>query len=192
MRSPCSYKTMPIHWSIYVALCVWTVVVWRVYGVVIHQWYDTTVILRPFFRNNPGEPVPEENFWTLWRKERLTEADTRTIRLGATPSGLTVPTSTIPHIFLRAGCPSCRPTNSVKALQATSNQWYDRNYLIKLLFDYWRWHCITCCYQCLIENLMTVWWKFCRCTALCNMMTLMSVCVCSDNDIADRQQTDRQ
>jgi len=27
-----------------------------------------------------------------------------------------VPTSTIPHCFLQAGCPSCRPTNSVKAL----------------------------------------------------------------------------
>jgi len=33
--------------------------------------------------------VPKENFWTLWRKGRLTEADTPTIRLGATPSGLT-------------------------------------------------------------------------------------------------------
>jgi len=33
--------------------------------------------------------VPEENFWTLWCKGRLTEADTPTIRLGATPSGLT-------------------------------------------------------------------------------------------------------
>jgi len=46
-------------------------------------------ILRPFFRDHPGEPVPEENFWTLWCKGRLTEADTRTIRLGATPSRLT-------------------------------------------------------------------------------------------------------
>jgi len=36
----------------------------------------------------PGEPVPEENFWTLWRKGRLTEADTLSIRMGATPSGL--------------------------------------------------------------------------------------------------------
>ena len=27
-----------------------------------------------------------------------------------------MPTSTIPHCFLQAGCPSCRPTNSVKAL----------------------------------------------------------------------------
>ena len=48
----------------------------------------TTTILRPFFRDHPGEPVPEENFWTLWCTGRLTEADTLTIRLGATPSGL--------------------------------------------------------------------------------------------------------
>jgi len=33
--------------------------------------------------------VPEGNFWTLWCKGRLTEADTPTSRLGATPSGLT-------------------------------------------------------------------------------------------------------
>jgi len=31
-----------------------------------------------------------------------------------------------PHIFLRAGCPSCRPTNSVKALKATSALWQRR------------------------------------------------------------------
>jgi len=49
----------------------------------------TTTILRPFFRDHSGEPVPEENFWTLWRKGRLTEADTLTIQLGTTPSGLT-------------------------------------------------------------------------------------------------------
>ena len=45
--------------------------------------------LWPFFRDYPGEPVPEEHFWTLWCKRRLTEADTLTIRLGATPSRLT-------------------------------------------------------------------------------------------------------
>jgi len=33
--------------------------------------------------------VPEENFWTLQRKGKLTEANTPTIRLGTTPSGLT-------------------------------------------------------------------------------------------------------
>jgi len=34
------------------------------------------------FRDHPGEPVPEQNFWTLWCKGRLTEADTPTIWLG--------------------------------------------------------------------------------------------------------------
>jgi len=47
----------------------------------------TTTVLRPFFRDHPGEPVPE-NVWTLWCKGRLTKADTQTIQLGATPSGL--------------------------------------------------------------------------------------------------------
>jgi len=47
----------------------------------------TTTVLWPFFRDHPGEPVPEENFWTLWWKGRLTEADTPTI-WHATPSGL--------------------------------------------------------------------------------------------------------
>jgi len=42
--------------------------------------------------------VPEKNFWTVWRKGRLTQADTLTIRLGATPSE-PVPTSTIPLFF---------------------------------------------------------------------------------------------
>jgi len=51
--------------------------------------HHTTTVLRPFFRDHLGEPVPEETFWTLWCKGRLTEADTPTIRLGATPSGLT-------------------------------------------------------------------------------------------------------
>jgi len=36
----------------------------------------TTTVLRPFFWDHPGEPVPEENFWTLWCKGRLTEAHT--------------------------------------------------------------------------------------------------------------------
>ena len=53
------------------------------------KYHNTTAILRPFFRDHPGELVPEENFWTLWCKGRLIEADTLAIRLGATPSGLT-------------------------------------------------------------------------------------------------------
>jgi len=46
-----------------------------------HHRTTATIVLRPLFRNHPGSPVPEENFWTLWCKGRLTEADTPTIRL---------------------------------------------------------------------------------------------------------------
>jgi len=49
----------------------------------------TTTVLQPFFQDHPGEPAPEKNFWTLWCKGILTEADTLTIQMGATPSGLT-------------------------------------------------------------------------------------------------------
>jgi len=79
-----------------------------------------TTVSWPFFRDHPGEPVPEENFWTLWCKEKLTEADTPTILLGATPAGLTSTHLHHPRFFLQAKCPSCHPTNSVKALKATS------------------------------------------------------------------------
>ena len=86
----------------------------------INLCHDTTTILRPFFRDHPGETVPEENFWTLWCKGRLTQADTDQ------PAGRhsiwtnQCPPPTIPPFFLQAGCHSCRPTNSVKALKATS------------------------------------------------------------------------
>ena len=53
------------------------------------------------FRDHPGELVPEENFSTLWCKGRLTEADTRTIRPGATPSRLTSAHLQHPPIFYR-------------------------------------------------------------------------------------------
>ena len=43
--------------------------------------------------------MPEENLWILWWKGRLTEADTPTIRLGATPSGLTSAHLHHPPIF---------------------------------------------------------------------------------------------
>jgi len=79
-----------------------------------------TTVSRPFFWDHPGQPVPEENFWTLWCKGRLTEADTPTIRLGATPSGLSSAHLHHPPYFLQARCPSCRPANSIKALKATS------------------------------------------------------------------------
>jgi len=69
----------------------------------------TTTVLRPFFRDHPGEPVPEENFWTLWCKGRLTEADKLTIRLGATPSGLTSSHLHHPPIFFTGQMPFLPP-----------------------------------------------------------------------------------
>jgi len=85
--------------------------------------HHTTTVLRPFFQDHPGQPVPEWNFWTLWCKGRLIEADTLTIWLGTTPSGLTSAHLHHSPIFLRDGCPSCRPTNSVKALKALPTYW---------------------------------------------------------------------
>jgi len=72
----------------------------------------TTTILRPFFRDHPGELVPEENFWTLWCKGRLTEADTLTIWLGATPSGLTSAHLHRPIFYRPDALPAAQPTVS--------------------------------------------------------------------------------
>jgi len=47
---------------------------------------------------------------------KIMEAEVPTVRVGATPTGQTVLTT--PQGFIQAGCPSCRPTNSVKALKA--------------------------------------------------------------------------
>ena len=75
--------------------------------------HTTTSVLRPFFRDHLGEPVPEENFWTLWCKGRLTDADTLTIRLGATPAGLTSAHLHHPPIFYRPDAlPAAQPTVS--------------------------------------------------------------------------------
>jgi len=56
----------------------------------VSGWVKPTTQPQPFYSpfsgTTQGEPVPEENFWTLWCKGKLTEADTPTIRLGATPS----------------------------------------------------------------------------------------------------------
>ena len=74
----------------------------------------TTTVLQPFFRDHPCEPVPEENFWTTLRcRGRLTEADTPTIRLGATPSGLSSAHLHHPSIFYRPDAlPAAQPTVS--------------------------------------------------------------------------------
>jgi len=73
----------------------------------------TTTVLWPLFRDHPGEPVPEENFWTLWSKGRLMEADTPAIQPGATPSGLTSAHLQHPLVFYRLDAlPATQPTVS--------------------------------------------------------------------------------
>ena len=85
--------------------------------------HHTTTVLRPFFRDHLGEPVPEENFWTLWCKGRLTEADTLTIRLGATPSGLTSAHRHHPSYFYGPDAlPATQPTVSKHWRQLTAPQ----------------------------------------------------------------------
>ena len=70
-------------------------------------------VLRPFFRDQPGELVPEENFCTLWCKGRPTEADTPTIRLGTTPSRLTsAQLHHPPNFYWPDALPAAQPTVS--------------------------------------------------------------------------------
>jgi len=62
--------------------------------------------------------VPEENFWTLWCKARLTEADTLTIRLGTTPSGLTSAHLHHPPFFYSPDAlPATQPTVSTQSTE---------------------------------------------------------------------------
>jgi len=57
--------------------------------------------------------------WIFMEQGRIMVAEAPTVRVGATPAGLTAPTPPQPlQGFLQAGCPSCRPINSVKALKA--------------------------------------------------------------------------
>jgi len=83
----------------------------------------TTTVLWPFFWDHPGEPVPQENFWTSWCKGRSTEADTDHLAGCHFIRTNQCPPPNMP-IFLEAGC--C-PANSVKALKAKS---YDTEYIV--------------------------------------------------------------
>jgi len=72
--------------------------VWYAYGAMwsyhsMHWPLDLLLqLLQPFYGPFSGTTrvswCQKKNFWTLWCKGRLTEADTLTIQLGATPSGL--------------------------------------------------------------------------------------------------------
>ena len=57
--------------------------------------------------------------WTLLKQETVSGSDIRRATCKSAPRSRQKNASTPPLSFLQAGCPSCRPTNSVKALKAT-------------------------------------------------------------------------
>jgi len=66
----------------------------------------TTTVLQTVVWDYAGELVPEEIIWTFMVPGKMTEADTWTIRLGATPPGLISDPSPISPDFYM-GCSSC-------------------------------------------------------------------------------------
>jgi len=76
--------------------------------------------LTALFQDYPGEPVPERKhqFGFHWSKRQwlavASAGPYASLHLAQTDSHASTP----PLSFLQAGCPSCRPTNSVKALKA--------------------------------------------------------------------------
>ena len=92
------------------------------------------------FRDHPGQPVPEENFWTLWcNRGRHT-----TIRLCATPSGLTSAHLHHPAIFFKGRMPFLLPNQ-----QCQSTWWLLHRFKIILLND-----------RCTM--VWTTWWLKCH------------------------------
>jgi len=73
------------------------------------------ILAMAFFWDHPGELVPEENFdFMVQRKiNRGRHTDHPAGRNSIWSNQCPPPPS--PH-FLQVGCPSCRPTNSIKAL----------------------------------------------------------------------------
>jgi len=76
----------------------------------VHQNHVTALLPGP-----PGWDSARRELLTLWCKGRLTEADTQTIRLGATPSVLTIAHLHHPPIFFYGpdALPAAQPTVSM-------------------------------------------------------------------------------
>ena len=78
----------------------------------------TTTVLEPLFPGPPGWASARRELRTLGCKGRLTEADTLTIRLGATPSGLSSAHLHHPPISYRPDAlPAAQPTVSKHWMQ---------------------------------------------------------------------------
>jgi len=97
-----------------VSFVVWTVGLLHMHT---HTHTHTQPFCSPFSVTTPCELVPEENFWTLWCKGRLTEAGTLTIRLGATPSGLTSAHLLHPSYFFTGQMPFLPPNQQCQSTE---------------------------------------------------------------------------
>jgi len=101
----------------------------------------------PFSGTTRVSRCQKENFWTLWRKGRLTEAATLTVRLGATPSRLTSAyLRHPPHIFYRPDAlPVAQPTASkhwrAKATSAHVVENHPLDHILSWSTEYWGKEC---------------------------------------------------
>jgi len=81
-------------------------------------YYYTTTVLRPFFWDHPGEPMPEEKLLDFMVQGKINRGRHTDHPAGRHSSGLTSAHLHHSPIFLQARCASCCPTYSVKALRA--------------------------------------------------------------------------
>ena len=85
-----------------------------------------TPVQQPFVWDYPGEPVPERQkpIWILLKQETVKGSGISRDICKSAPRSRQV-TMPAPHrsVFLQAGCPSCCPTNSVKALKTCVAYW---------------------------------------------------------------------
>jgi len=79
---------------------------------------NTHTRLRPCVRDYPGKPVPQIPIWILLKQETVSGSGISWAICKPAPRSRQITTPAPYHsVFLQAGCPSCRPTNSVKALK---------------------------------------------------------------------------
>jgi len=69
--------------------------------------------LTAIFKANPGKLVPKCLHSGFYSKPRMIEV---VVATGALRRQIVTTNKQTPSFFLQAGCPSCHPTNSVKAL----------------------------------------------------------------------------
>ena len=94
-----------VLYTLFYAKCKWTFsyciihILFLVESIWSGNHHHTTTIFTALFLEPPGWAGARRELLTLWCKGRVTEADTPTIRLGATPSGLTSAHLHHPPIF---------------------------------------------------------------------------------------------